>query len=175
MSDLRQNSMLKQQADHMLGAIPILNNGGAATRQSLKGKSPVDLTFSAPVQVTQLWPHQFVCRLDSSNVAYKDLDLPQFVYGFIECLRQSAFIDQPKMLAHLSYLMDLASRFQWPAVRAYHARVLKAMEQGIATWDSDLYRFQTGLLLPSQEIASRLTPPPPSVNKRSTKRNTRIN
>ena len=171
MSDLRQNPALRQQADQLLGAIPVLEAGGSgySGNQSVKGKSPGDLTFSAPVKVIQLWPHQFVCRLDSSNVAYKDLDLPQFVYGFLECLRHSAFSDQSKMLAHLSHLMDLASRFQWPAVRAYHARVLKAMEQGTATWDSDLYRFQTGILLPSQEISSRLISSAPAGNKRSTR------
>ena len=131
MSDLSQNPALRQQADQLLGAIPVLEAGGAgySGNQSAKGKSPGDLTVSAPVKVIQLWPHQFVCRLDSSNVAYKDLDLPQFVYGFLEWLRHSAFSDQSKMLAHLSHLMDLASRFQWPAVRAHHARVLKAMEQ----------------------------------------------
>ena len=157
MADLRQQSALKQQADSLLASIPLLDSGGSISsgHPSLKGKSPGDLTFSAPVKFPQLWPHQFVCQLDSSSVAYKDLDLPQFVFGFIECLRHSAIIDQSKMLAHLSHLMDLASRFQWPAVRAYHARVIKAMEQGSATWDSDLYRFQTGLLLPSQEISSR--------------------
>ena len=170
-SDLRQNAALKQQADRLLGAIPVLESGGAvsAGNQAMKGKSPGDLTFSAPVKVPQLWPHQFVCRLDSSNVAFKDLDLPQFVYGFIECLRQSVLSDQSKMLNHLSHLMDLASRFQWPAVRAYHARVLKAMEQGTATWDSDLYRFQTGLLLPSQEISSRPAVTPPSGGKKVSK------
>ena len=121
MSALRQNPALRQQADQLLGAIPVLEAGGAdySGNQTAKGKSPGDLTFSAPVKVIQLWPHQFDCRLDSSNVAYKDLDLPQFVYGFLECLRHSAFSDQSKMLAHPSHLMDLASRFQWPAVRAY--------------------------------------------------------
>ena len=171
MLDFCQNPALRQQADQLLGAIPVLEAGGAgySGNQSAKGKSPGNVTFSAPVKVIQLWPHQFVCRLDSSNVAYKDLDLPQFVYGFLECLRHSAFSDQSKMLAHLSHLMDLASRFQWPAVRAYDARVLKAMEQGTATWDSDLYCFQTGILLPSQEISSRLISSAPAGNKRNTR------
>ena len=166
MAELRQQSALKQQADQLLATIPLLESGGSTSsgHPSLKGKSPGDLTFSAPVKFPQLWPHQFVCQLDSLNMAYKDLELPQFVFGFIECLRQSAVLEQPKMLAHLSHLMDLASRFQWPAVRAYHARVLKALEQGSATWDSDLFCFQTGLLLPSQEISSHL--PTPSAGRK---------
>ena len=169
MSELCQQLALKQQADQLSAAIPLLESGGSISsgHPSIKGKSPGDLTFSAPVKFTQLWPHQFVCQLDSSTIAYKDLDLPQFMFGFIECVRHLAVIEQPKMLAHLSHLMDLASHFQWPAVRAYHARVLKALEQGSATWDSDLYRFQTGILLPSQEISSH--PPTPAGHKKISK------
>ena len=61
---------------------------------------------------------------------------------------------QSSMLDHLAYFMDLATRFQRPAVRAYHARVLKALEQGTTTWHSDLTRLQTRLFLPSQEVSS---------------------
>ena len=60
-----------------------------------------------------------------------------------------------KMLLHLSHLMDLVTRFQWGAIRSFHARVLKAMEQGVATWESDLQLYQTGLLLSSQELPAR--------------------
>ena len=58
------------------------------------------------------------------------------------------------MLSHLSHLMDLASRFQWTAVRAFHSHVLKTIEQAITTWHSDFTRFETGILLPLQELVT---------------------
>ena len=68
-------------------------------------------------------------------MAYKNLTLLQFVYGYIDCIRHSAISQQPVMLYHLTHLMDLASGFQWPAVRDFHSRVLKAIEQGATAWE----------------------------------------
>ena len=107
----------------------------------------------------QVWPHQFVIKLDSTTIAYKDLNLPHFVYGYIDCIRHSAISQQPVMLSHLEHLMDLASRFQWPAVRAFHSRVLKAIEQGATARGADFSRFQTGILVPSQELPFPTTNP----------------
>ena len=129
-ADLRQNPLLASQADNILAAMPLFSSAMAGKL----GKSAGDLTISAPVKNAQLWPHQFVVKLDSTIIAYKELTLPQFVFGFLECLHQAPPSQQPPMLSHLSHLMDLASRFQWAAVRAYHARVLKAIEQGSSTW-----------------------------------------
>ena len=164
--DLKKNPGLVQQADNLLSSIPVLAASDPNLQQSSKGKSSGDLTFSAPVKFPQLWPHQFVCRLDSSNLTYKDIELPQFVCGYIECLLQSSPSMHHKMLLHLSHLMDLASRFQWGVIRSFHARVLKAMEQGVATWESDLQHYQTGLLLPSQELPARGSSLSFSSNKR---------
>ena len=122
-ADLHQNPLLASQADSILAAMPLFSSAMAGKL----GKSAGDLTISAPVKNAQLWPHQFVVKLDSTIIAYKDLTLPQFVFGFLECLHQAPPSQQPPMLSHLSHLMDLASRFQWAAVRAYHAHVLKAI------------------------------------------------
>ena len=112
-----------------MAAIPLLDSGSSTSsgHPSLKGKLPGDLTFSDPVKLPQLWPPQYLYRLDSLSITYKDLNLLHFAFGFIECLYQSAVIGQSKIIAHLSHQMDLASFFQWPAVRAYHARVLKVL------------------------------------------------
>ena len=107
-SDLRQNPLLASQADSILAAMPLFSSAVAGKL----GKSAGDLTISAPVKNAQLWPHQFVVKLDSANIAYKDLTLPQFVFDFLECLRQAPSSQQPPMLSHLSHLMNLASRFQ---------------------------------------------------------------
>ena len=163
MLGLRQNPYIASQADTLLSTLPLF---APALGLTSKGKSAGDLAFSPPVKHPQLWPHQFVIKLDSTSIAYKDLSLPQFVLGYIDCLRNSSVSQQPAMLSHLYPLMDLASRFQWPAVRAFHSWVLKALEQGSTTWDSDFSRFQTGIFLQSQELsqpstsqASKVLPP----------------
>ena len=79
---LRQHPLLASQADSMLAAMPFFSPALAGK----PGKSPGDLTFSAPVKHLQLWPHQFVIQHDSTCVPYKELTMPQFVFGCIECL-----------------------------------------------------------------------------------------
>lgn len=56
LSDLHQNQALKQQADQLLGAIPVMEAGeaGYTGNQAGKGKSWGDLAFSAPVKVMHL-------------------------------------------------------------------------------------------------------------------------
>ena len=163
MLGLHQNPYIASQADTLLSTVPLF---APALGLTSKGKSAGDLAFSPPFKHPQLWPHQFVIKLDSTGVAYKDLSLAQFVLGYIDCLRNSSVSQQPAMLSHLYQLMDLASRFQWPAVRAFHSRVLKALEQGSTTWGSDFSRFQTGIFIQSQELsqpfssqASKVIPP----------------
>ena len=75
---LRQNLLLASQADSILAAMPLFSSAMAGKL----AKSAGDLTLSAPVKNAQLWPHQSVVKLDSTNIAYKDLTLPQFVFGF---------------------------------------------------------------------------------------------
>ena len=144
-----QNPYIASQADTLLSTLPLF---APALGLTSKGKSAGDLAFSSPVKHPQLWPHQFVIKLDSTSIAYKDLSLAQFVLGYIDCFRNSSVLQQPAMLSHLYQLMDLASRFQWPAVRAFHSWVLKALEQGSTTWGSDFSRFQTGIFIQSQEL-----------------------
>ena len=163
MLGLHQNPYIASQADTLLSTLPLF---APALVLTSKGKSAGDLAFSSPVKHPQLWPHQFVIKLDSTSVANKDLHLAQFVLGYIDCLWNSSVSQQPAMLSHLYQLMDLASRFQWPAVRAFHSQVLKALKQGSTTWGSDFSCFQTGIFIQSQELsqpsssqASKVIPP----------------
>ena len=80
------------------------------------------------IKCPQLWPNHFVTHLDASRPAYGDLDMAQFVCGYLDCIRQSPIQLQPLMFDHLYTLMDLATRFQWSAVRAFHGRILRALE-----------------------------------------------
>ena len=106
---LRQHPLLTSQVDSMLAAMPFFSPVLAGKPD----KSPGDLTFSAPVKHLQLWPHQFVIQLDSTCVPYKELTMPQFVFGYIECLRQAPQSQQLPMLLHLLHLTDLAPQFHW--------------------------------------------------------------
>ena len=57
--------------------------------------------------------------------------------------------------------MDLATRFQWSAVCAFHGRILRALEEGSVSLQSDFSRFQVGLFLPSQELPVHASKPRP--------------
>ena len=81
MLGLRQNPYIASQADTLLSTLPLF---APALGLTSKGKSAGDLAFSPPVKHPQLWPHQFVIKLDSTSVAYKDLSLAQFVLGYID-------------------------------------------------------------------------------------------
>ena len=80
--DLRKNPGLMQQADNLLSSIPVLAGSDPNLQQSSKGKSHGDLTFSAPVMFPQLWQHQFICHLDSSNLAYIGVPFVPSMPGF---------------------------------------------------------------------------------------------
>ena len=72
--DFCRNPQLSTQADSLLSTLPWF-----APALANKGKSAGDLSFSPSVKHPQEWPHQFVIKLDSTTITYKDLTLPQFV------------------------------------------------------------------------------------------------
>ena len=147
MTDLHKDLALASQADAIIASLPTLSS-----LASTKGKNKSDLSFMSTIKCPQLWPNNFVTRLDASRPAYGDLDMAQFVCGYLDCIRQSPIQLQPLMFDHLYTLMDLTTRFQWSAVWAFHGRILCALEQGSVSWQSDFSRFQVGLFLPSQEL-----------------------
>ena len=88
--------------------------------------------------------------------------MAQFVCGYLDCIYQSHIQLQPLMFDHLYTLMDLATRFQWSAVRAFHGHILHALEQGSISWQSDFSHFQVDLFLPSQELPVHASKPRPT-------------
>ena len=149
MTDLCKDPTLASQADAIIASLPILSSPA-----STKGKNKSDICFMSTTKCPQLWPNHFVTRLDASRPAYGDLDMAQFVCGYLDCIRQSHIQLQPLMFDHLYTLMDLATRFQWSAVRAFHGRILRALEQGSVSWQSDFSRFQVGLFCPLKNVLS---------------------
>ena len=108
MIDLCKDPALTSQADAIIASLPILSSLASA-----KGKNKSDLSFMSTIKCPQLWPNHFVTRLDASRPAYGDLDMAQFVCGYLDCIRQSPIQLQPLMFDHLYSLMDLATCFQW--------------------------------------------------------------
>ena len=155
MTDLHKDPALTSQADAIIASLPILSS-----LASIKGKNKSDFSFMSTIKCPQLRPNHFVTH--ASHPAYGDLDMAQFVCGYLDCIRQSPIQLQPLMFDHLYTLMDLATRFQWSAVRAFHGRILCALEQGSISWQSDFSRFQVGLFLPSQELPVHASKPRPT-------------
>ena len=114
------------------------------------------------IKCPQLWPNHYVTRLDASRPAYEELDMAQFVCGYLDCIHQSPIKLQPLMFNHLYTVMDLATRFQWSAVRAFHGCILRALEQGFISWQSDFSRFRIGIFLPFQELPFHASKPCPT-------------
>ena len=157
MTDLHKDLALTSQADAIISSLPILSS-----LASTKGKDKSDLFFMSTIKCPQLWPNHFVTHLDASHPAYGDLDMAQFVCGYLDCICQSPVQLQPLMFDHLYTLMDLATYFQWSAVWAFHGGILHALEQGSISWQSDFSRFQVGLFLPSQELPVHACKPHPT-------------
>ena len=143
-ADLCKHPGLQHQA--IMAALP-LSSSSSAPKVSLLVISPILLPSNfnnyGTINLSLVW---------IPPTSYTELDLPQFVASFLDCIRHSAAHLQPYKSNHLSHLMDLVNRFQWSVIRAYHGRILKALEKGTTTWSADFTRFQTGLLLPSQEL-----------------------
>ena len=89
-ADLHKHPGLQHQADAIMAALPLLSSSSA-----LKGKSPGDLPYSAPIKFQQLWPNQFVTCLDSSNIKYTELDLPNLLPVFLIALDTLQLISSP--------------------------------------------------------------------------------
>ena len=96
MTDLRKDPALASPADAFIAFLPILSS-----LASTKGKNKSDISFMSTIKCPQLWPNHFVTRLDASRPAYGDLDVAQFVCGYLDCIRQSHIQLQPLMFDHL--------------------------------------------------------------------------
>ena len=88
------------------------------------------------------------------------------------------------MLSHFHDLMVLVSSYMWSAVRAFHYKVVRSIEMGLASWGDSFDTFKQPFFLPTALLAnssanftSKLeTSPrpahPPSLRYRATKSST---
>ena len=82
----------------------------------------------------QKWPHHYV-PFGLSQKNYKELSMPEFVYGYLSILIEHAdHTPQHLLLFHLCDLMRLSVFYQWDAVCNYHSACLTRLEAGRANW-----------------------------------------
>jgi len=94
-------------------------------------------TAADHVDSTVEWPHFAVYKGDSCQAAeYDDLTLPEFVYGYLDVMKNSNDSAKTKdiMLTHLQELMEDATLFSWRSVRNYHGVLLTELERRRLRW-----------------------------------------
>ena len=84
------------------------------------------------------WPHLYVTRMvqgDRKPVAYRDLKVEEFVYGFIEMLRApNCKLDIMRMIDILSMVMQDTVDFSWSNARGFYEKVGLDVEKAGLKW-----------------------------------------
>ena len=103
----------------------------------------------------QFWPHsKLSLGYVSKNVTYDELTLEEFVAGY------SAILLLPQMGA----LMYLASVYEWPSVRSFHAAVLLEIERGQLNWGHSFLHLENRTLASSHKKTKDQKCPAPSTS-----------
>ena len=130
-----------------------------ASRRDDSTKSLGDMKAPERTLFPQDWPHIFA---PGEPKLYSNLSLAEFCAGYLTIVENRA-TDQQKaaMMAHLLDLMVLASSYNWSAVRAFHYKVLRAIEMGLARWGQSFECFKQPFFLPGPGtmIAAPVTAP----------------
>ena len=105
-------------------------------------KAPQRTRFPQP------WPHIFT---PGEPQLYSDLSLPTFCAGYIAIMQPHK--DKPALnesyISHFQDLMVLACSYKWPAVRAYHYKVLRSIELGLVKWGDSFEPLKQPFFIPS--------------------------
>ena len=116
----------------------------------------------------QLWPHsELSMGYVSKNVSYDELTLEEFVAGYsaILLLPQVSSHERKHRTEHLGALMYLASIYEWPAVRSFHAAVLSEIERGRLNWEDSFLHLENRMLAGlHKKIKDQKRPAPSSSN-----------
>lgn len=113
----------------------------------------------------QLWPHsELSMGYVSKNVSYDELTLEEFVAGYsaILLLPQVSSHERKHRTEHLGALMYLASIYEWPAVRSFHAAVLSEIERGRLNWGDSFLHLENRTLAGLHKKTKEQKRPAPS-------------
>lgn len=123
--------------------------GGRAQEQT---KSLGDLRAPQRTLFPQQWPHILA---PGEPKLYNELTLAEFSAGYLSIVHKCADSTQQSILSkHLEDIMILACTYQWSAVRAYHYKVLRALELGLVKWGDSFEAFKQPFFIPPNLLPS---------------------
>ena len=100
------------------------------------GKSQGQLDHNTLNTNPQKWPHLHV-PFGLARKKFKDLTTSEFVYGYLDIVNSASPEKQAVMTRQLMSLLQLASKYKWPAVLSFHAAAFDCIEFGLANWGDD--------------------------------------
>ena len=70
------------------------------------------------------------------TLTYESLDIPDFIYGYLEFYKAQSSTCKQALLMHLQPLMERAATYICPSVRSFHLAIATAVERGRLSWTS---------------------------------------
>ena len=153
-----------------LGASPLAaaddstsNDGHSSsehTSRSKKTRGKQDLKSGKTAKIAsrvvrrQFWPHsELSMGYVTKDIGYDELSLEEFVAGYnaILLLPQVSSRERLHRTQHLGALMYLASIYEWPAVRSFHAAVLLEIERDRLNWGDSFLHLENRTLAGSHK------------------------
>lgn len=151
-----QLELTKLQAS--TGSVVPESSSPASARLHDHTKSLGDLRAPQHMLFPQQWLHIFA---PGEPKLYNELSLAEFTAGYLAIVEKCPDAPQKSLfLHHLADLMSLACSYQWSAVRAFHYKVLRALEMGLVRWGDSFDGFKQPFfispnLLPSFGLTSQ--------------------
>lgn len=81
-------------------------------------------------------PHNYFFS-SKGTLTFKSLDIPDFIYGFLEFYKEQSSMSKEALLKHLQLLMERAATYTWTSVHSFHLAIATAVEQGRFSWTSN--------------------------------------
>jgi hypothetical protein len=86
-----------------------------------------------PKKTGALLPNNFVFS-NKGTLEYNQLDMSEFVCGFLEMIDSQSANQQAALITHLKLLMQKATTYTWISVRNFHLAINNAVEQDRLKW-----------------------------------------
>ena len=100
--------------------------------------APKGKVQSNPNSVDDMWPEDYIERLDGTEPTYETLAIHEFVGGYISIMENSLPPQpHPAIRRHLRYLRSLmadCNGTEWPTVRSAHRLLLSELDFGRLSW-----------------------------------------
>ena len=127
-------------------------------------KSGKTAKIASRVVRRQFWPHsELSMGYVNKDISYDELSLEEFVarYSAILLLPLVSSHERHHRTEHLGALMYLASIYEWPAVRSFHATLSVEIERGRLNWGDSFIHLESRTLASSHKNAKEQKGPAP--------------